>query len=66
MLVYLGSHALHAWEGKLLQYLNQLLMLIDLIIFRFVYGYNQGVFSGILTMTSFGKRMGFNADRSQD
>lgn len=24
----------------------------------FVYGYNQGVFSGILTMTSFGKHMG--------
>lgn len=23
----------------------------------FVYGYNQGVFSGILTMTSFGGRM---------
>lgn len=22
----------------------------------FIYGYNQGVFSGILTMTSFGKR----------
>lgn len=24
--------------------------------YSFVYGYNQGVFSGILTMTSFGKR----------
>ena len=27
----------------------------------FVYGYNQGVFSGILTMTAFGDRMSTNS-----
>lgn len=40
--------------------------LIGSLSYRFVYGYNQGVFSGILTMTSFGKRTRLNVRHRSD
>lgn len=43
---------------------EQIQAITELISRSFVYGYNQGVFSGILTMQSFGKRMHLDVYRN--